>query len=135
MPQLSTWKAVDWAQIRLERVLYSARPWSLVSVYRRGDLAAGNLVSEQTLLVMKALLAAWMLWACLVVVLLLVLLIRQGWSALLRQSHCAWCWKMVGIMRWYPCHWSSTICRHHARQVRAQSAARHAYRLSRQAEG
>ncbi len=51
------------------------------------------------------------------------------WPALVRKSHCAWCWKSLHLMQWYPRRWSSTICLHHNRQIRAQSAAR---RLARQ---
>jgi hypothetical protein len=52
------------------------------------------------------------------------------WPALIRKSHCAWCWKSFRLMRWYPRRWSSTICGLHARQLRAQSAARRARRLA-----
>lgn len=48
------------------------------------------------------------------------------WPALVRKTHCAWCWKSLHLMRWYPRRWSSTICLHHDRQLRAQSAARRA---------
>ena len=52
------------------------------------------------------------------------------WLALIRKSHCAWCWKALRLMRWYPREWSSTICGRHDRQLRAQSAARRARRLA-----
>ena len=52
------------------------------------------------------------------------------WPALIRKSHCAWCWKALRLMRWYPPEWSSTICGRHDRQLRAQSAARRARRLA-----
>lgn len=52
------------------------------------------------------------------------------WPALIRKSHCAWCWKALHLMRWYPRRWSSTICERHDRQLRAQSAARRARRLA-----
>lgn len=52
------------------------------------------------------------------------------WPVLVRISHCAWCWKALHLMQWYPRGWSSTICGHHDRQLRAQSAARRARRLA-----
>jgi hypothetical protein len=52
------------------------------------------------------------------------------WPSLMRKSHCAWCWKSLYLMEWYPRGWSSTICGHHDRQLRAQSAARRARRLA-----
>ncbi len=52
------------------------------------------------------------------------------WPAFIQKSHCAWCWKSFRLMRWYPRDWSSTICGHHNRQLRAQSAARRARRLA-----
>ena len=58
----------------------------------------------------------WFTWYC--------------WPALLHKSHCAWCWKSLHLMQWYPRRWSSTICRHHDRQIRAQSAARRTRRLA-----
>ncbi len=52
------------------------------------------------------------------------------WPGLMRKSHCPWCWQSLHLMRWYPRRWSSTICLHHDRQLRAQSAARRARRLA-----
>ncbi len=49
---------------------------------------------------------------------------------LVSKSHCAWCWKSLHLMHWYPRGWSSTICPRHDRQLRAQSAARRARRLA-----
>jgi hypothetical protein len=46
-----------------------------------------------------------------------------------RLSHCPWCWRALHLMRFYPPHWSSTICSYHARQLIAQS---HKRRLLRQ---
>jgi arylamine N-acetyltransferase len=60
----------------------------------------------------------------------LMLFTWHFWPALLRKSHCAWCWKSFHLMRWYPQRWSSTICLHHDRQLRAQSAARRERRLA-----
>jgi len=51
------------------------------------------------------------------------------WPVLMRKSHCAWCWKSLSLMRWYPQCWSSTICGRHDRQLRAQSAARRSRRI------
>jgi hypothetical protein len=88
-------------------------------------LAGGGAIHPKMLPALSSLLIVWVLWACLVVVLASVLLLWRCWPTLLRQSHCAWCWKMLRIMRWYPRRWSSTICYRHARQIRAASAARH----------
>ena len=63
-------------------------------------------------------------------VLSLTLLTWYLWPPLRRKSHCAWCWKSLHLMQWYPRCWSSTICLHHDRQLRARSAARRARRLS-----
>jgi hypothetical protein len=52
------------------------------------------------------------------------------WPALIRKSHCAWCWKSLHLMQWYPRAWSSTICGRHDRQLCAQSAAHRARRLA-----
>ncbi len=52
------------------------------------------------------------------------------WPTLIRKSHCAWCWKALHLMQWYPRRWSSTICGRHDRQLRTQSAARRARRLA-----
>ncbi len=60
----------------------------------------------------------------------LTLLTWYLWPALMRKSHCAWCWKVFHLMQWYPRHWSSTICGRHDRQLRAQSATRRARRLA-----
>jgi hypothetical protein len=63
-------------------------------------------------------------------VLSLTLLTWYLWPPLRRKSHCAWCWKALHLMQWYPRHWSSTICRHHDQQLRAQSGTRRARRLA-----
>jgi hypothetical protein len=71
-------------------------------------------------------------WSTLVEIILalsLTLFTRYVYPTLKRKSHCAWCWKSLHLMQWYPRRWSSTICLHHNRQIRAQSAAR---RLARQ---
>jgi hypothetical protein len=71
-------------------------------------------------------------WLTLVGILLtlsLTLFTWYLWLALIRKSHCAWCWKSLHLIQWYPRRWSSSICLHHDRQIRAQSAAR---RLARQ---
>ena len=60
----------------------------------------------------------------------LMLFTRYCWPALVCKTHCAWCWKSLHLMQWYPRRWSSTICKHHDRQLRAQSAARRARRLA-----
>jgi len=52
------------------------------------------------------------------------------WPAIMRKSHCAWCWKSLHLMRWYPRRWSSTICGRHDRQLRARAAAHRARRLA-----
>lgn len=73
------------------------------------------------------------LWLTLVGVLLtlyLALFTWHIWPGLVRKSHCAWCWKALHLMQWYPRSWSSTICGYHDRQLRAQSAARRARRLT-----
>ncbi len=73
------------------------------------------------------------LWLTLVGVLLtlyLALFTWYLWPGLVRKSHCAWCWKSLRLMQWYPRSWSSTICGRHDRQLRAQSAARRAHRLT-----
>src|SRR5215469_9964125 len=70
-----------------------------------------------------------------VLTLLLSLIGRLIWTAvssqsyLYRVSRCPWCWRALHLTRFYPPHWSSTICAHHARQVLAQS---HRRRLLRQ---
>ncbi|HEY6407684.1 MAG TPA: hypothetical protein VIY29_09480 [Ktedonobacteraceae bacterium] len=46
------------------------------------------------------------------------------WPRIYRITHCSWCWRDAGIADDYPAPWSSTICHHHDRQMRAQSAAR-----------
>jgi hypothetical protein len=66
----------------------------------------------------------WFTLAGFLLTLFLALFTRYLWPALLRKSHCAWCWNDFQLMRWYPRRWSSTICLHHDRQLRAQSAAR-----------
>jgi len=66
-------------------------------------------------------------WLTLVGILLtlsLTLFTWYLWLALIRKSHCAWCWKSLHLIQWYPRRWSSSICLHHDRQIRAQSAAR-----------
>lgn len=57
---------------------------------------------------------------------MLALFPRSPRLAFVRKLHCAWCWKTLHLMQWYPRRWSSTICGHHGRQLRAQSAARRA---------
>jgi hypothetical protein len=57
--------------------------------------------------------------------------VHSTWPLIVRKSHCPWCWKTFHLMQWYPRYWSSTICRRHARQVRAQSAACRARRPAR----
>lgn len=74
-----------------------------------------------------------MLWLTLSGLLLALYLTLLTWylsPVLVRKSHCAWCWKALHLMRWYPRRWSSTICRRHDRQLRAQSAARRVRRLA-----
>src|SRR5712692_5517989 len=46
------------------------------------------------------------------------------WPRIYRITHCCWCWQDAGIMHEYPAPWSSTICQHHDRQLRAGSTAR-----------
>lgn len=41
-----------------------------------------------------------------------------------RTVHCPWCWHDLHVRRWYPMHWSSTMCAHHARYQRTQLTAR-----------
>jgi hypothetical protein len=74
-----------------------------------------------------------LIWSTLAAILLSLYLILFTWyflPVLMRKSHCAWCWKALHLMQWYPRGWSSTICGHHDRQLRAQSAARRARRLA-----
>jgi hypothetical protein len=71
----------------------------------------------------------WFTLAAFLLTLYLICFTRYFWPVFIRKSHCAWCWQSLRLMRWYPRTWSSTICRRHDRQLRAQSAARHAHRL------
>ncbi len=66
------------------------------------------------------------IWAVLLVSIGQVYLIARYllWPRIYRVTHCCWCWKDAGIMHEYPAPWSSTICHHHDRQVRARSTAR-----------
>ena len=70
--------------------------------------------------------AGCMVWWLLVVVggggLLLVLTCGL-WPFCSRIVHCPWCWRACRLPH-YPEQWSSTICRYHARCLRAQQAAR-----------
>ncbi|MHB8596677.1 MAG: hypothetical protein ACYDER_07695, partial [Ktedonobacteraceae bacterium] len=43
-------------------------------------------------------------------------------TALYRHLHCAWCWRALRIIRWYPPRWSSTMCSYHKQQTRARQA-------------
>jgi hypothetical protein len=40
-----------------------------------------------------------------------------------RMLTCPWCWRALGITRWYPRRFSSNICRRHERTILAQRAA------------
>ncbi len=79
---------------------------------------------------MTILFIIWFALIGIVLTLSLTLLAWFIWPALMRKSHCAWCWKALYLMRWYPRGWSSTICGRHDRQLRAQSAARRGRRLA-----
>lgn len=84
MFQLSRRSAIDSVHVDLDPRFCSAELQNLLSAYRSVGLPRGSLTSEQTLIVMNALLAAWMLWACLVAILALLLLIcntGQHWFA------------------------------------------------------
>jgi membrane protein required for beta-lactamase induction len=72
----------------------------------------------------------WLTLGGVLLTLYLALFTWYIWPALIRKSHCAWCWKVLHLMRWYPRRWSSTICERHDRQLRAQAAARRAGRLA-----
>jgi len=116
--------------------LCSLNDLSLVVVFRMFVFTqsvgafARKTAGQHALLALPELPITRMILACPLVVLTSILLIWQGWSALVRQSHCAWCWKSFHLMRWYPRRWSSTICLHHDRQLRVHSAARRARRLA-----
>jgi len=127
MSHLCNWNAINGVHLTRRPVLRDSKVF--LSVHQSVGLPDGDLASEQRLVVMKAFLVAWMLWACPVAVLALLLLVWQCWPALVRQSHCAWCSKMLGIMRWYPRCWSSTICNSHARRIRVQLALRCVQRM------
>ncbi len=70
----------------------------------------------------------WFALAGALLALYLTLFTWYLWPALVRKSHCAWCWQSLRLMPWYPRRWSSTICKRHSRRLRTQSAARRARR-------
>jgi len=72
----------------------------------------------------------WLTLTGFLLILYLIFFTWYLWPAIMRKSHCAWCWKSLYLMRWYPRQWSSTICRRHDRQLRAQSATRRARRCA-----
>ncbi len=70
----------------------------------------------------------WLCWPC------LKPMVSYAQDMLVRKTHCAWCWGDVGLTRWYPECWSSTICRHHEADILARSAVRRAARQARSAQ-
>jgi hypothetical protein len=50
--------------------------------------------------------------------------------AIHRHLYCPWCWHALGIRRWYPHTWSSTICPYHYRQTRTRFVAHRARRMT-----